>query len=601
MENINSPREEIKFTSTNNKHTTGRKRDNARNYFIEKNGKFICNVEECKKVFSLKTSVAILKNHLFNSHGENLYNNIKSNNIIKDINMNEQELKENKIIKKFAVAFAKNSLPHSLLDEKSFKKALESLNGTVKISKSRLRECIIFEGESINNNVLDMLCLNDEPVTIAIDSWTNVNSNKVINILLICSGIPYYYTSIENTNNFTNVEWLVPQLEEKIDFLIKKNIKIIGITTDNENLMKNVREKLKIKFPVLIIIPCSAHILQLSFKQLCCCENIKDVIDDSLSLINIIRKHKTYRIKLYELQKNDNIAEPLKLIYPIEIRWTSLINTIERLVILKKYVKDIDIEKKDISDNIKIKDNKKTKFNKNKEINIDLNFWDKLNLLHNFLKPFSYFINKIQKDNASLYSIWENFNKITKFLNSDEIPLIFNKSIAINDIFKEKWNKHIDINLIESSRLFNLEKKFKYDKSTLNFIKNWGAIYLSTYKIIENNNIDNVKDILEFQLNEFITKQNDFLLINNKNENLKKICKDNNKQYNIKLLWNAYLLSHYELVNVVNAILSLCPSESSVERSFSIQSNVHSLERNRLSNELIDAEMNIKMNMKIDD
>ena len=74
--------------------------------------------------------------------------------------------------------------------------------------------------------------------------------------------------------------------------------------------------------------------------------------------------------------------------------------------------------------------------------------------------------------------------------------------------------------------------------------------------------------------------------------------KNQNKQYNIKLLWNLYIPSHYELSTIAIAILSICPSEASVERSFSIQSNVHSLERNRLSKDLIDAEMNIKINLK---
>lgn len=100
----------------------------------------------------------------------------------------------------------------------------------------------------------------------------------------------------------------------------------------------------------------------------------------------------------------------------------------------------------------------------------------------------------------------------------------------------------------------------------MDFIINWGSIYLTTYNII-------------------------------KNENLKKTYDDNKNHYNIKLIWNHYLPSYYELSDV--AILSICPSEASVKRSF-FQRNmiydVHTLERNRLSNEMIEAEMNIKNN-----
>ena len=54
------------------------------------------------------------------------------------------------------------------------------------------------------------------------------------------------------------------------------------------------------------------------------------------------------------------------------------------------------------------------------------------------------------------------------------------------------------------------------------------------------------------------------------------------------------MVSHYELSTISIAMLSICPSEACVERSFSIQSNVHSSERNKLSEDLVEAEMNLK-------
>jgi len=45
------------------------------------------------------------------------------------------------------------------------------------------------------------------------------------------------------------------------------------------------------------------------------------------------------------------------------------------------------------------------------------------------------------------------------------------------------------------------------------------------------------------------------------------------------------------------AILSIYPTESCVERSFSAQTDILTLDRNRLTNDVIDAEMNIKWNI----
>lgn len=100
-------------------------------------------------------------------------------------------------------------------------------------------------------------------------------------------------------------------------------------------------------------------------------------------------------------------------------------------------------------------------------------------------------------------------------------------------------------------------------------------------------------------MNDFILRFNGFQFINTDNEKLKKTCNEENANYDIRLLWVSYLGSYYELVKIAVAFLSICPSEASVERSFSIQSDVHSLVRNKLSDELIEAEMNVKMNMPI--
>ena len=204
-------------------------------------------------------------------------------------------------------------------------------------------------------------------------------------------------------------------------------------------------------------------------------------------------------------------------------------------------------------------------------------------------------INEIQKDNASLYLVWRNFNKIINFYKSTKLKFPDISKDIINNI-NDKWNKHINLHLIEATRLFNLEINFKYDKGTINFIKDWGTSYLIQYNIVENKDIDFTKNNLDLQFNEFISRDNDFSFINSKSDELEDFCKLQNKKYNKKIIWGKYLHSHYELSKIAIAILSICPSEASVERSFSIQSNAHSLDRNRLSELMIDAEMNIIMN-----
>jgi hypothetical protein len=140
------------------------------------------------------------------------------------------------------------------------------------------------------------------------------------------------------------------------------------------------------------------------------------------------------------------------------------------------------------------------------------------------------------------------------------------------------------------------------DKNTFSkvtsFIENWGSFHLSINKITNGNNMEDIKQTLTIQILEYIGTQSEFILLNTKIERIKTSYEKMKKNYNAKLVWIDFLKSQYELAKIAIAILSICPSETSVKRSFSMQSDVHSLERNRLSTDLIEAEMRIKMKIE---
>jgi hypothetical protein len=47
--------------------------------------------------------------------------------------------------------------------------------------------------------IVEKLVRENNPVTLALDGWTNVNHNKVTNLILLCGGRAYYWKSIVNT------------------------------------------------------------------------------------------------------------------------------------------------------------------------------------------------------------------------------------------------------------------------------------------------------------------------------------------------------------------------------------------------------------------
>ena len=272
-------------------------------------------------------------------------------------------------------------------------------------------------------------------------------------------------------------------------------------------------------------------------------------------------------MELQQIMKQKNIY---KLIRPNETRWASLITCIERLLTLKGFV------------NIIIKD-------------LEEDFWKNTEELYTYLKPFKSYIDKIQKDSASLYCVSQSLNNLKAHFNSEKLPKSYQdiKNITLN-LIEDKWNKHINHDIMNVICFLNFEEKFKATNPITDFLKNWGSLYLITYRLTDENNQETLKQLLNLQIVEFNGRQTEFASLNPTIENIKSSCKIKDKIYNPILVWCSFLSSHFELSKVAIAILSICPSEASVERSFSMQSDVHSLERNKLSPDLVEAEMKVR-------
>lgn len=361
-----------------------------------------------------------------------------------------------------------------------------------------------------------------------------------------------------------------------IELIIFRGISnIIAIATDNEPLMISVCKILTNKFPIIIHVPCAAHIIQLCLKKIFEIDKIKNLGKNINDIIYLINNNKMNKVKLNDLQLADNIKNPLSLLFYTSIRWSSIIIAIKRILDLEKYIKIIMINEKNEQ------------------------FWSDLKLLYIFLKPIEEYTNIIQKDNASLYSVWTVFDKLLTFYNSKEIPDIFiNEAKIVIDIINSYWKKYIDEDLINIVKLFCFDKNIKITKKQTNFIIDWGSLYLKKYILCEETNINKMKKIISVQIGKFLSKQHNFSDIDTIISNVKESDNNNdNIVYISKIVWGTLMVDNYELSKIAISLLSIYPTESCVERSFSALSDIHSLERNRLNNDIIDAEMIIKFNI----
>ncbi len=141
----------------------GRKPDDIRKFFNVENNLLFCNINECTKKFSNNTSISSLRNHVYKYHVNMITNDINTN---KSMN-NSSSKKEINFHSRIAVAFAKNSLPISLIKNKYFKDAIIAFqeNPNIFISKNELRNTIICESKKISDTFIKNLSSSKHPVT----------------------------------------------------------------------------------------------------------------------------------------------------------------------------------------------------------------------------------------------------------------------------------------------------------------------------------------------------------------------------------------------------------------------------------------------------
>ena len=473
-----------------------------------------------------------------------------------------------------ALAFATNSLPYRLVEDPYFQAAFQHFDTNQKLSRYLLREKIFSIAENIKEDIVQKLSDEAVPVTIAIDGWTNVRTNKVLNMLLISAGKPYFFASIENFSEKSDSKWIVSKVEEKIQYLKKNNIIIVALTTDNAPVMKLSSKRLSESYPYILDIPCAAHIMQLCLKHISDLNVVNRVVT-IVKLINAsVKGFSEKRHKLQKLQEMDSVV-PIELLDYTVTRWSSLLDCIERQLKLSQYLTLV------LKDEIA-------------EIP-----WKDIEKLYNYLLPFKVATNKIQEDNASLYTVSKSLSCLHQTFENDAD--VFEIKDVVLNIISKYWGKYLDMTLLYTSNLFNFDFSDALTEQELNkiicFLQKWGSKYIEMHGLTKLHDKLNLDEQIEIQFKEFYSNIEQFQHLRIKVKKYKTLCINTIRRFKPEYIWVDYKYSHPELYHIAKGILSVCPTEACVERSFSAQDDIHTQDRNRLDDSQIEAEMMIKMNI----
>jgi hypothetical protein len=471
-----------------------------------------------------------------------------------------------------------NCWPLSAIEDpylrQAFSRTAKAGHGLVLPSRKTLRKMLTSKYTAMKGELVTRLQKLRTPVSLVLDGWTDVNHNKVTNVLLVAQGKSYYWCSISNKSERNTATWLAAALSPVIRSIEEQGIAVISFVADNEEVMSATHRRLEPEFAPLLRIPCAAHTLQLVVKKIMLASPFKQLVEEYIEMLNHFSGSKQLRLALDKAQPSDNMAR--RLIRPCDTRWSYTLFSIDRSIKLQKYIGAAQF-----LHGLPPK---------------EAHFWQQLAEIAAILRPFADATDVLQRDNAVLSDVAEQFS--TLVLHTCDIEKTHPSIGAIiHGCIRAQWFSH-HVHSAATVACCFLSRKRGFEKlitrednsKAQRFIVEWGTKYLNHYQPFAFSDGD-IGQILDDQLVAFASNSGPIFEPVNFHRRLSSL--------GALASWISMLDAAPELAHVAVALVGICASEAAVERSFSLQDRIHSKTRNRSAEDLVEAQMFIKFNSPV--
>ena len=468
--------------------------------------------------------------------------------------------------RQMALCFATNRIAYNVADNPTFRAFCDAvrLSNSALPSRRALKEETSALADDMRKQVLTRLVNSKSPVGVLLDGWTNVRHTKVTNIVLISSGIAYYWCSIANPYEKNTAAWMHAALLPKLQELLSCGVRFAAFIADNEAVNNALYDLLRAPFPFLVRVPCAAHTIQLVVKQVMGCARWSAVQRTADDILHRFAACKEARSRLRSLQQGEK--HEYCLIKPNDTRWNSHMYACERLHLLRRFINIIYPQ--------------------------DDSCWTELQAYVNFLIPFQVATDIVQSDSATLFDVFQQWCKLHQHVKTADEGIVKLSTAALN----ERWETQVNKPATIASALLSLDVdlvQLKVAAETIEdarrFVVSFGSAYLRFFHMSALSE-DDLSGLLRNQLGQFVGRRGRFQQLD---EQVRTMKKSAGAQWSAVDVWALYEM---ELATVATALLTMPASEAAVERSFSAQGAVHSKLRNRLHDITVQQEMFVAFN-----
>jgi hypothetical protein len=494
------------------------------------------------------------------SSGSSVVSTLKPSEPAKQASIERFTVKAHDQLALLAQLCAVQGIAHRVVETKEFRQLMSALGWSSKLpSRDILKGAIQHRASLMRTQLISTL--QNTAVTLASDGWTNVNHEKVTNIVLIARGVAYYWCSIVNTHESNSAEWLCGRIQSIVEELIRTyHLRIAGLVMDNEAVNRKCHRLLTAHYPFLVQIPCAAHTIQLVVQSSLAHQTFAPIVEQTRTLL-LFFEAKERRNKLKEVQtlRGD---KPLRILRPCATRWSSMLTSVERILRLRDHI-ELCVTTALLPS---IPDRHA--------------FFEDLQLLRRFLYPFRKATDAVQQDSATLLTVYEQFTILLKHVHQQNAQWAAVALLA-------RWKKYVNIGATMATAVLSFQTLPDSVPAAVahDYIIEFGVEYFHFYT---QQSKMSLRDQLVAELAQFVGREGPFSTIVEKKNSLLRTGKSS------RMVWNLYVDT--KLAQVALVLLSLGASEAAVERTFSAQSLVHSKLRNRLLPPSVQAEMFIRFN-----
>ena len=408
-------------------------------------------------------------------------------------------------------------------------------------------------------------------VSLVIDGWTNIRRDAVINIVLM-TPTPIFYESIDTQGATKDADYMFDILKPIIIQL--GPAKVTGLISDNEPKMISLKDKVIAEFKHIQFSGCVSHKFSNLIKKICDLDQIKTLVEDTEQIVfeikNTQKLHAKYRSLIAQQKGKKKSFGELKTFSKTRFAGTaimmkSVINAMDALRVLAA-----DPEN-NVSEGTKMK---VMSMGKHKE------YVAEITLLVDFLDPLKDFIHCIEYDCFSIADMIHSVKKLEEWYLNNDIHF-GSANIKIDQMFKDTINSV----KTPSALLANILHPFYRGEELSTKEKSTAAMFVNVFARQLNMDVSVVmKSYQNFINGEFLFSQQYLFTIDTKNA----------------ISWWKFIKNiseHKSLCEMAHRLLCIQPTNTAVERSFSQQKRIHSIERYLLTAERVYKLMYIRSNL----